>query len=65
MINNDEKISDYEAMLPIGGLMSVHKSFIVALEKINLIEGNRIMIDTHEIPIGQTYKSRVSRLIGA
>ena len=64
MIISHEKISDYEAMLPTEDFMRVHKSFIVALKKINLIEGNRIMIETHEIPIGQTYKSGVSRLVG-
>jgi DNA-binding LytR/AlgR family response regulator len=64
MIISHEKISDYEAMLPINNFMRVHKSFIISLNKINLIEGNRIMIEDHEIPIGQTYKSLVSKLIG-
>jgi DNA-binding LytR/AlgR family response regulator len=64
MIISHEKISDYEAMLPADNFMRVHKSFIVALKKINLIEGNRIMIGDHEVPIGQTYKSGVSKLVG-
>ena len=62
MIVSHEKISAFEELLPPDTFLRVHKSFIVALEKIKLIEGNRIMIETHEIPIGQTYKSSVSRL---
>ena len=62
MIVSHEKISAYEELLPSDGFLRVHKSFIVSLDKIKLIEGNRIFIETNEIPIGQTYKSSVSRL---
>ncbi|MEM7552040.1 MAG: LytTR family DNA-binding domain-containing protein [Bacteroidota bacterium] len=63
MIISHEKISNFESMLPSDGFMRVHKSFIVALEKIKLIEGNRIIIGDHEIPVGQTYKSSVNKLL--
>lgn len=62
MIISHEKISYYESILDNQYFMRVHKSFIVALDKIKLIEGNRISINEHEIPIGQTYKSLVSKL---
>lgn len=62
MITSHEKISHYESSLPDNDFLRVHKSFIVALDKIKLIEGNRIIIGDHEIPIGQTYKSNVNRL---
>jgi DNA-binding LytR/AlgR family response regulator len=44
-----------------GGLQSdvfirVHKSFIVNIDKVDLIEGNRIMIKENELPIGSSFK---------
>jgi two-component system, LytTR family, response regulator len=36
--------------------MRVHKSYIVALNKIDTIEKNRIFIGTEAIPIGETYR---------
>ncbi len=62
MIISHEKISYYESLLDNQYFMRVHKSFLVALDKIKLIEGNRISINEHEIPIGQTYKSEVNKL---
>jgi len=55
MIVSHEKISSFEEMLPSENFLRVHKSFIVATSKIKLIEGNRISIGEHNVPIGQTY----------
>ena len=62
MIISHEKISNFEALLPPDSFLRVHKSFIVAVDKIKLIEGNRIQIGDNKIPIGETYKSIISRL---
>ena len=62
MILSHENISYYEKLLPITHFLRVHKSFLVAIDKIKQIEGNRIYIDTHKVPIGRTYKSVVTRL---
>ncbi len=37
----------------------VHKSFIIAFDKINALEGNIIHISNNKIPIGRTYKINV------
>jgi len=63
MIVSHEKISHYETMLTDGDFLRVHKSFIVAINKIKFIEGNRILINEHKIPIGQTYKNSVTKLL--
>jgi DNA-binding LytR/AlgR family response regulator len=63
MIVSHTKISDFETLLSADNFLRVHKSFIVAINKIKLIEGNRIVIDSHKIPIGQTYKSTVNKLL--
>ena len=59
MIISHEKISSLEQLLPNEDFLRVHKSFIVALKKIKIIEGNRIFIQKHTIPIGQTYKNNL------
>lgn len=59
-----EKISDLEGLLPYPDFLRVHKSFIVATEKISTIEGNRIKIQEHLVPIGQTYKQPLKQLMG-
>lgn len=62
MIVSHEKISHYESILDGANFLRVHKSFIIAIDKIKFIEGNRILISDHKIPIGQTYKNGISRL---
>ena len=39
------------------------KSFIVATKKIRIIEGNRLAIQEHLIPIGQTYKNSLMKRV--
>ncbi|MBA7532752.1 hypothetical protein ES705_24982 [subsurface metagenome] len=43
-------------VLPSSNFIRVHKSYIVALNKIKSIERNRILIGDKLIPIGSTYK---------
>ncbi len=62
MIVSHENISHYGSILTDGNFLRVHKSFIVAIDKIKFIEGNRILINTHKIPIGQTYKISINNL---
>ncbi|SIT82314.1 LytR/AlgR family response regulator transcription factor [Pontibacter indicus] len=44
--------------LPESRFMRVHRSFIVALHKIDSIEKGRIRIGNKEIPIGEVYKDQ-------
>ena len=62
IIISHEKISTFEALLSSEDFLRVHKSFIIAINKIRLIKGNRITIDSHVVPIGQTYKNNLKRL---
>ena len=62
MIVSHEKISHYESILTDSNFLRIHKSFIVAIDKIKFIEGNRVLINENKIPIGQTYKSIVNKL---
>lgn len=56
-------IRSYESLLPSNQFLRIHKSYIVSIPKIETIEGNRIKIGTHQLPIGQTYKRSVNGLL--
>ncbi|TLV02477.1 LytR/AlgR family response regulator transcription factor [Dyadobacter luticola] len=43
--------------------LRIHRSFIVALNKIESIERNRVMIDKKEIPIGEFYREDLFKRI--
>ncbi len=47
--------------LPSSSFLQVHKSFIIAKNKIVFIEGNYVHIAERDIPIGASYKEEVSR----
>ena len=49
--------------LPIDKFIRIHKSFIIAIDKIKSIEGNRIQILTHKLPIGRNYGKEVKNKI--
>jgi DNA-binding LytR/AlgR family response regulator len=51
------------SVFPEAGFIRVHKSFIVAVDKIRRMERNRILIGEHQIPIGRNYKEEVERRI--
>ena len=52
-----------EKQLPQNQFCRVHKSYIVAILKIRLIERDRIVIGKEMIPISKTYKEKFYRLI--
>lgn len=58
-----DKITDVLAMLPKKDFIQVHKSFAVAKNHIDTIEGNRIVIQGTIVPVGQTYKSNIHSLL--
>lgn len=58
-----EKFSDLLFTLEASGILQVHKSFAVAPEHIKSVEGNRIHIEKHNIPIGKVYKMNVLKLL--
>lgn len=45
-----------EELLPADRFMRVHRSYIVAWQKITQIERSRLWIGDHVIPIGETYR---------
>jgi two-component system LytT family response regulator len=62
-IMTPETFGDLENELPKENFCRVHKSFIIALSKINSIEKDRIRINDRLIPISDTYKDDFYRSI--
>ncbi|MDC6390823.1 response regulator transcription factor [Maribacter sp. PR1] len=63
IIVSHQTLTSFTHNLPESQFIRVHKSFIISIDKIELIEGNRIHIKDHKIPIGKMYKLNINRLI--
>lgn len=50
-------------IFPPTRFLRVHKSFIMAIDKIRRIEKNRIIWGNHQIPIGRNYREEVMNLV--
>jgi DNA-binding LytR/AlgR family response regulator len=65
----DRMIISYHSMKNLENLLSpkqfprIHKSFIVSLSKIDLIEGNQVKLRDRCIPIGTNFKAEFEKLI--
>ena len=62
--NNSANHDKLQENLPEERFIRVHKSYIVALEKIESIERGRISLKDKLIPIGDTYKDAFYNRIG-
>lgn len=58
-----KKISSVLNVLPKEDFLQVHKSFAVAPKHIKSIEGNRIFISDHIIPIGKVFRTNIIQLL--
>ena len=58
-------LSTLEEMLPASEFLRIHKSYIVAINKIESYNADSIQIAKHELPIGRLYKFDVSRVLNA
>lgn len=56
--------SKFEELLPGSLFIRVHRSFIINKSKISHIEGNRVFINSTEIPIGNNYKEVFLKELG-
>ena len=59
-----QTFKELEEMIPPSAVCRVHKSYMVAVDKIESIEKDRIKIGKERIPISDTYKSHFFNIIG-
>jgi DNA-binding LytR/AlgR family response regulator len=70
IFTKDERVITLQSMkkmeeaLPQSQFIRVHKSYIVAVDKIESIERSRITINQKIIPVGDTYRDEFFRVIG-
>src|ERR1700712_5653364 len=60
-----QNFSEFEKLIPPGLVCRVHKSYMVALNKIESVERSRIKIADQIIPISETYKEVFFYLINS
>jgi DNA-binding LytR/AlgR family response regulator len=69
IFTTDRMVISYHSMKNLENLLSpkqfprIHKSFIVSLSKIELIEGNQVKLRDRYIPIGTNFKAEFEKLI--
>ena len=44
------------SLLPENSFYRIHKSFIISLDKIDLIEGNMVQLKKKKLPVGNSYR---------
>ena len=49
-------MKDIELKLPTSRFLRVHRSYIIPLDKINVLDENTVLIGDKTIPIGKSYK---------
>ncbi len=55
MISSNTSLKSIEELLPTHRFMRVHRSFIVNLQKVEVIERNRIIFGRQIVPVGNQY----------
>ena len=54
-----DSLKRLETVLPTHKFIRIHKSYIIAKEKVTALEGNRVQIGKEKIPIGASYRECV------
>ncbi len=55
---------DFQEKLPGNDFVRIHRSYIVNIAKIDLLQRNKVVIDGERIPIGESYKDSFFERIG-
>ena len=59
-----ENMGDIFSLIPPGDFIRVHKSFVVAIKHISMIEVHQLTINGEKIPIGSTYRDQLKAKLG-
>ena len=59
MIVIHETVKNLISQLPVNQFIRIHKSYIVSVTKIRLIEGNQVYVEGKKIPIGLVFKAEL------
>lgn len=59
-----KSLADLEKQLPTGTFIRVNKGSIVNINKIEMMDGDEIVIPQRRLPIGEKYRSLIDKIIG-
>jgi DNA-binding LytR/AlgR family response regulator len=59
-----DSLLNMESLLPSLSFLRIHKSFIINISKIDVVEKNRIYIGEKVIPVGDIYKENLMKVLG-
>jgi DNA-binding LytR/AlgR family response regulator len=59
IITTHDTLKNLKKSLPGDLFMRVHRSYIIALDKIHFLEGNRLRIGEQDIPLGHSYRDHL------
>lgn len=63
MIVSYQSLKHIESILPSALFPRVHKSYLISLARVELIEGNQVRIGDKYIPIGLNYRTEFEKLL--
>ncbi|MBA9076825.1 LytR/AlgR family response regulator transcription factor [Rufibacter quisquiliarum] len=58
-----QTLRDLEEQLPQPPFYRVHKSYIISIDKVRMVDGHTLYIQDRQIPIGETYRENFFKLI--
>lgn len=58
-----QTLRELETTLPQPPFYRVHKSYIISIDRIRMVDGNTVYIGEQSIPIGETYRDEFLKLI--
>jgi two-component system LytT family response regulator len=59
-----ENMSDVFNLVPTSDFIRVHKSYVVAIKQVTMIEAHQLTVNGEKIPIGNTYRESVRSRLG-
>ncbi|NVO84108.1 LytR/AlgR family response regulator transcription factor [Hymenobacter terrestris] len=58
-----QTLKELAAQLPEPPFLRVHKSFLVSVDKVTIVDGNTVYVGETAIPVGETYRESLYRLV--
>ncbi len=58
-----QSLRDLEEVLPPGSFCRIHKSYIISIDKIRMVDGNILYIGEKGLPIGSSYREEFMKFI--
>lgn len=60
-----DSLNNFELQLKEYGFIRIHKSYLISIQKIDFVEGNRVKVGEEYLPVGETYKKKFLQFISS